>query len=106
MIFNNRRQIKTLEGYHKNAIYFFIFGLVIFAVLSPAFFYFENIKPDLYKQNRLLMYLKYMMMWFYKIMAVPVTLLLMKYNIDIWSNFKKYADAQFSTPYEATAFGL
>ena len=99
-IFNNRQQIEALEGYHKNAIYFFIFGLVIFAVISPAFFYFENVKPDLYRQNRLLMYLKYMLMWFYKIMAVPVTLLLMKYNIDIWSKFKTYADAQFSTAYE------
>lgn len=100
LIQENGKKIDELKGTHLTAIYFFMLGLVIFLVISPALFYFENIKPDLYRTNRPLIFVKYLLLWFYKIAAVPVALYLMKINVDIYSKFHAYAEADFSNKFD------
>lgn len=111
MVFDNRSLVEKLEGYHSKAIMFFIIGFFVFAVFSPALLYFEWQRPDIYRYNRTLLFGKYLVLWFFKIAAVPVILLIMKYNLDIFRRFKMLGEASFSNQYEnerihALAFSL
>lgn len=100
LVFDNRAQIEKLENYHLKAVMFFIVGIFVFVIVSPALFYFEAIHPDIYRNNRVLLCGKYMVIWFYKLAAIPVILLIMKYNSDIYRRFKLLAEASFSNSYE------
>ncbi len=100
LVFDNKAQIEKLENYHLKAVMFFIVGIFVFLVVSPALFYFEAIHPDIYRNNRALLCGKYMVIWFYKLAAIPVILLIMKYNADIYRRFKLLAEASFSNSFE------
>jgi hypothetical protein len=100
LIFENQKYISRLEDYHSKGITFFSIALVVFIIASPVLFYFENKNPYLYKENRFLLYAKYMVQWFFKLAAIPVIALLLKYNSDIWVKFKTYGQAQFSNSIE------
>lgn len=100
LVFDNKAQIEKLENYHLKAVMFFIVGIFVFLVVSPALFYFEAIHPDIYRNNRALLCGKYLVIWFYKLAAIPVILLVMKYNADIYRRFQLLAEASFSNPYE------
>jgi len=100
LIFENQKFILRLENYHSKGITFFSIGLFVFLIASPILFYFENKNPYLYKENRFLLYGKYLVQWFFKLAAIPVIGLILKYNLDIWVKFKKYGEAQFSNSIE------
>jgi hypothetical protein len=100
LIFENQKYILRLENYHSKGITFFSLGLLVFLVASPILFYYENKKPYLYRENRFLLYAKYLVQWFFKLAAIPVIALILKYNSDIWVKFKTYGEAQFSNSIE------
>ena len=100
LIFNNKGKIEQILSYHMNSIIFFSISLFFFGLLFPALFYFEAIRPDLYRQNRILLCTKYLVMWFFKLSALPILLLIMKYNSDVYQRYHLFAQSQFSNPYE------
>lgn len=102
MIIENQKYITRLENYHSRAIGFFAVGLFVFVIGSPIMFYFEHKKPGLYRENRFLLYGKYLVQWFFKLSAIPVIAVILKFNSDIWIKFKQFGDLQFSNPTENT----
>lgn len=100
MIMENQKYIMRLENYHSRAIGFFTIGLIVFIIGSPILFYLENKNPSLYKDNRFLLYGKYLIQWFFKLSAIPVIAVILKFNSDIWVKFKQFGESQFSNPTE------
>lgn len=105
MVVENQKYIQRLENYHSRAIGFFTIGLIVFIVGSPIMFYLEHKKPSLYKDNRFLLYGKYLVQWFFKLSAIPVIAVILKFNSDIWVKFKQFGESQFSNPTENAKIG-
>jgi hypothetical protein len=100
LIFNNKILIEKLELHHWNALMFFSIYVIICLFISPPLFYYESVNPDLYRYNRIMLFAKYSILWFFKITTVPVLLLIMKMNEDVYKKFKQYGSAEFSNTYE------
>lgn len=100
LVFNNKVLIERLEQHHWNALVFFSFYVIICLFISPPLFYYESQHSDLYRYNRILLCAKYSVLWFFKITTVPVILLIMKMNNDIYKKFKQYGSAEFSNTFE------
>lgn len=100
LIFNNKKYIDRLESYHSSGLEFFAIYVALCLFFAPVLFYFEAKNPEIYKYNRILLCAKYTILWFFKIAAIPVILLVMKLNNDISSKFKGYAEAGFSNDFE------
>lgn len=100
VVFNNNNYIQRLEGNHSSALAFFFVGVLVLAVGAPLLFRYELKNPGLYTSSRVLLLLKYLMIWFFKLAIIPVIVLLRKFGTDLYGRFKVYGSSKFSNEHE------
>lgn len=100
LVFNNQSFIERLEKYHWNAFTFVVIGLIVLGGLTPGLLVLEGRFPHLYTGNAVLLSLKYLLIWFFKIAPIPILMLLRKFNMDLFGKFNLFSNASFSNIYE------
>jgi len=100
IIFNNQSNMERLQRFHWMSLCFFGLAILLYFIAIPILFYVETRHPRMYKNEPVKLFCKYILLFFFKIFSLPVITLLMHFNEQISSRFKKYSESSFSNEYE------
>lgn len=100
LVFQNKKKMDELQKHHSEGIEFFLIGLFVFVIVAPVLLWFESRSADFYRERKILLLGKYLLMWFFKITAIPVIALIMMYNTQIWKKFAEFSKSRFSNAFE------